>query len=39
MPDQLGSLPHARQVVRALVDWYNEQHYHVGLALLHPVTT
>lgn len=37
MPDQLGSIEHARQVVRALVDWYNDEHYHVGLALLHPV--
>lgn len=37
MPEQLGSLEHARQVVRALVDWYNDEHYHVGLALLHPV--
>jgi putative transposase len=37
MPDRLGSLPHARQVVRQLVDWYNDEHYHVGLALLHPV--
>jgi len=37
MPEQLGSLEHARQVIRALVDWYNEDHYHVGLALLHPV--
>jgi putative transposase len=37
MPDQLGSVEHARQVVRALVDWYNDDHYHVGLALLHPV--
>ena len=37
MPDQLGSLQHARQVIRALVDWYNDDHYHVGLALLHPV--
>ncbi|MCW5807499.1 MAG: IS3 family transposase [Deltaproteobacteria bacterium] len=37
MPSQLGSLEHARQVVRALVDWYNDDHYHVGLALLHPV--
>lgn len=36
MPDQLGSVEHARQVVRALVDWYNDEHYHVGLALLHP---
>jgi hypothetical protein len=37
MPEQLGSLEHARQVTRALVDWYNDDHYHVGLALLHPV--
>ncbi len=37
MPEHLGSLEHARQVVRALVDWYNDEHYHVGLALLHPV--
>ena len=37
MPERLGSLEHARQVVRELVDWYNEEHYHVGLALLHPV--
>lgn len=36
MPDHLGSLEHARQVVRALVTWYNDEHYHVGLALLHP---
>lgn len=37
MPERLGSVEHARQVVRALVDWYNDDHYHVGLALLHPV--
>jgi putative transposase len=36
MPEQLGSLEHARQVVRGLVDWYNDEHYHVSLALLHP---
>lgn len=36
MPEQLGSLEHARQVISALVDWYNDSHYHVGLALLHP---
>jgi hypothetical protein len=24
-------------IVRELVDWYNEEHYHAGLALLHPV--
>ena len=37
MPEQLGSLEHARQIISALVDWYNDEHYHVGLALLHPV--
>ena len=37
MPAQLGSLAHARQVVGELVDWYNDDHYHVGIALLHPV--
>jgi putative transposase len=36
MPERLGSLEHARQVVRALVAWYNDEHYHVGLSLLHP---
>lgn len=37
MPDRLGSLQHARQVARELVDWYNDDHYHSSLALLHPV--
>lgn len=37
MPERLGSVEHSRQVVRALVDWYNDEHYHEGLALLHPV--
>lgn len=37
MPGQLGSLQHARQVTRELVAWYNDTHYHSGLALLHPV--
>jgi putative transposase len=36
MPDQLGSVEHARQVVRALIGWYNDEHYHLGLALMHP---
>lgn len=36
MPERLGSVEHARQVIRALVDWYNEEHYHVSLALMHP---
>jgi len=36
MPGRLGSVEHARQVTLALVDWYNDEHYHVGLALLHP---
>lgn len=29
MPEQLGSLEHARQAIRALVDWYNDDHYHL----------
>jgi putative transposase len=37
MPEQLGSLEHARQVVGQLVDWYNAEHYHVSLGLIHPV--
>jgi putative transposase len=37
MPEQLGSLEHARQVARSIIDWYNDEHYHTGLALLHPV--
>ena len=37
MPEQLGSLEHARQVARSIIDWYNDQHYHTGLALLHPI--
>lgn len=36
MPDRLGSVEHARQVMRALVGWYNDEHYHLGLALMHP---
>lgn len=36
MPDQLGSVEDARQVVRGLVGWYNDEHYHLGLALMHP---
>jgi putative transposase len=36
MPARLGSLEHARQTARTLVDWYNDEHYHLGLALLHP---
>jgi hypothetical protein len=37
MPAQFGSLQHAPQVVRDLVDWYNGEHYHDSLALLHAV--
>jgi putative transposase len=36
MPERLGSVEHARQFIRELVDWYNDEHYHLGLALLHP---
>jgi transposase InsO family protein len=37
MPERFGSIEHARQVIGQIVAWYNEDHYHSGLALLHPV--
>jgi putative transposase len=36
MPDQLGSLPHARQVVRQLIDWYNDDHYARAVVMCSP---
>lgn len=36
MPERFGSLEHARSVCAALFDWYNESHYHTGIALLTP---
>jgi putative transposase len=36
MPERFGSLQHARAVIGELVRWYNDVHYHSGLALLTP---
>jgi hypothetical protein len=27
----------ASSLARSIIDWYNDEHYHTGLALLHPV--
>lgn len=35
-PDQFGSLEDARTHFAELFDWYNERHYHSGIALLTP---
>ena len=36
LPDRFGSLPDARAAVAPLMHWYNEEHYHSGIALLTP---
>ena len=36
VPDRFGSLEDARAFFAALLHWYNEQHYHSGIALLTP---
>lgn len=36
MPERFGSPEHARAVIGELLRWYNEEHYHSGLALLTP---
>lgn len=36
LPDRFGSLPGARALVAPLLHWYNEEHYHSGIALLTP---
>ena len=36
LPDRFGSLPDARVQVAPLMHWYNEVHYHSGIALLTP---
>jgi putative transposase len=36
MPKQFTSIDHARQVCTSLFDWYNQRHYHSGIALLTP---
>lgn len=36
MPERFGGLEDARQFFHALFDWYNNRHYHSGIALLTP---
>lgn len=36
MPDRFGSLADARAFFGELLTWYNERHYHSGIALLTP---
>jgi len=36
MPERFGSLEDARTFFAALMRWYNEEHYHSGIALLTP---
>jgi putative transposase len=36
IPERFGSLEDARTTFAALFDWYNERHYHTGIALLTP---
>jgi putative transposase len=36
-PERFGTIEHARSVVERLIDWYNGEHFHGGLALLTPV--
>jgi putative transposase len=36
LPDRFGSLPDARVLVAPLMHWYNEEHYHSGIAMLTP---
>lgn len=36
MPERFGSLEDARSFFATLFDWYNERHYHSGIALLTP---
>ena len=37
-PERFGSLEDARAFCVAFFDWYNNEHYHSGLALLTPAT-
>jgi putative transposase len=36
IPERFGSLEDARTTFTALFDWYNNRHYHTGIALLTP---
>lgn len=35
-PDRFGSLPDAREICRNFYDWYNQEHHHLGIAMLTP---
>lgn len=35
-PDRFDDIDHARAWMREFVEWYNHQHYHSGVAYLHP---
>jgi putative transposase len=35
-PERFGSAEHARSLSGALLDWYNHEHHHSGLAMLTP---
>lgn len=37
-PDTFGSIQHARSFCAAFIKYYNERHYHPGIALLTPAT-
>ena len=37
-PARFGSIEDARGWVHRFVQWYNYEHYHTGLALMHPAT-
>jgi hypothetical protein len=37
-PDRFGSIEDARAFCVGFFDWYNNEHYHSGLALLTPAT-
>lgn len=36
VPERLGSIEDGRAIFTALFDWYNDRHYHTGIALLTP---
>lgn len=37
-PKRFGSIEDARAFSRKLLDWYNNEHYHTGIALMTPAT-
>jgi putative transposase len=37
-PERFGSIEDARTFCRSFFDWYNNEHYHSGIALMTPAT-